>query len=172
MNVFFHERFLSFINAMNNFFHKLINFIINLSEFCLKSMCIMLLTVGWLDDFSPTYVTIFWKLISSLAIVFINSNFHWQLPIGYFFAWWVFAGAEGRIPAPGMLNVKTGPPLTLSFGFSILLVFSKLFFGVGYFSGDLGFQYSHPHRTVARKSSISGLYLCAGGLECKNSIYL
>jgi len=31
-------------------------------------------------------------------------------------------------PHPGKLNVKTGPPLSLYFGFSILLVFSRLFF--------------------------------------------
>jgi len=35
--------------------------------------------------------------------------------------------AEGRIASlSGKLNVKTGPPLNLYFGFCILLVFSRL----------------------------------------------
>jgi len=38
----------------------------------------------------------------------------------------------------GKLNVKTGPPPSLYFGFSIILVF-------GVFSGDLGFKYTHPY---------------------------
>jgi len=38
----------------------------------------------------------------------------------------------------GKLNVKTGLPLNLYFGFSILLVFSRLLF-FGLLSGDLGF---------------------------------
>jgi len=44
-------------------------------------------------------------------------------------------------------NVKTGLPLDLYFGFSILLVFSRLliYCVFGSFSGDLGFQYMHFH---------------------------
>jgi len=37
-------------------------------------------------------------------------------------------GQRVESPPLGKLNVKTGPPLNLYFGFTIVLVFSKLFF--------------------------------------------
>jgi len=37
----------------------------------------------------------------------------------------------------GKLNVKIGPPLSLYFGFDILLVFSSFYAFFGVFSGDL-----------------------------------
>jgi len=54
---------------------------------------------------------------------------------------------RGANDFPGKLNVKTRPPLSLYFGFSIILVFSRLFFFAffGVLSGDLRFWYSHPH---------------------------
>jgi len=49
-------------------------------------------------------------------------------------------GGQGCEPPPGKLNAKTWPPLSLYFGFSTDLVFSRLFFTLfGVFSGDLGF---------------------------------
>jgi len=48
---------------------------------------------------------------------------------------------EGRFDSAGQLNVKTRPPLSLYFGFSILLVFSRLssFCMFRRFSVDFGF---------------------------------
>jgi len=50
-------------------------------------------------------------------------------------------GGQRGGSSPGKLNVKTGPPLSFYFGFSIFLVFSRLlFFAVfGTFLGDLRF---------------------------------
>ena len=41
------------------------------------------------------------------------------------FAWVTDRGAEERIFRPGKLNIKTGAPRRLYFGFSILVVFSS-----------------------------------------------
>ena len=52
--------------------------------------------------------------------------------------------AEGWNAPSGNLNVKNGTPLSLYFGFSILLAFNRLLFFTcfGVFSSDLGFHYT------------------------------
>jgi len=62
---------------------------------------------------------------------------------------------------PGKLNVKTGLPLNLYFGLSILLVFSTLLLYVffGLFSGDLGFSLAIHIRIHHHFSSFSERWL-------------